>query len=108
MSRITVKEAAKLTGMQPMTIYQQINRGTHVGQLFSKDKHGFYRAEESRVVFAGKEYKRKLIRGDKAKKIGFRVSPIEQTTIESNAEQAGVPVAEWCRKQALDTLGPSA
>jgi len=102
MSRITVKEASKLTGIQPGTIHQQIHRGTHVGQLFSKDAQGHWRADEKRVIHAAKVYKRRLINGGRGeRKIGFRVSDEERKAIESKAAKAGLTLAEWCRVSAL-------
>jgi len=56
MSRITIKEASALTGIPAQTLRQQVQRGSGVGQLFKKDKHGHLRADENRVIAKAKEW----------------------------------------------------
>ena len=91
-------EIARKLSVPQTTLYKMVERGTPIGLCFKKES-GELHAEIDEVAPLIEEWRTRIVRGDDAHKIGFRVSTDELKTIQRKAENK--TITEYCREKAL-------
>ena len=91
-------EIARKFSVSQITLYKMVERGTPIGLCFKKE-NGELHADLDEVAPRIEEWRTRIVRGEDAHKIGFRVSTEELKTIQRKAEKK--TIAEYCREKAL-------